>query len=232
MMLCSCEKNGLTQGDPDYWTESRHQFIVSVNQPQGPVDMYFLDRGNGTAALTFDGSNPLHWKSESEATVSVETYTDTIYVPETVMNNGQTLRVTAIGEEAFMGCRSLTKVVLPSSVVTIEQGAFAICFTLAEVNIPDGVKVIPSACFAQCKVLRRIELPSTVESVGHFAFYNCLKLMTIGVNNAVPFALTESLVYIPGGSTEVPVLLVPSGAASAYEQAEYWKELTIIEGED
>lgn len=49
----------------------------------------------------------------------------------------KTYTVTSIGEIAFQGCESLTKVTIPASVKTIEDGAFAECENLAEVTFAD-----------------------------------------------------------------------------------------------
>ena len=180
--LCTgCEKNGLTAGDPDYWTTSRGQFTVETEQPNGVQTLFLLDRGDGTATVTFDGSNPRHWESSSSATVSVKTYVDTLIIPETVKHGDVTLRVTAVGNEAFMGCRELVKVVLPESVTSLGEGAFAICTKLKEVNIPSGVTQVPTVCFGQCQALDSIVVPSAVKTIGNKAFYGCKKLQKIGL---------------------------------------------------
>ena len=48
--------------------------------------------------------------------------------------NGET--VTAIGSEAFYGCRNLTSITIPSSVTSIGYGAFERCISLEEITIP------------------------------------------------------------------------------------------------
>lgn len=180
--LCTgCEKNGLTAGDPEYWTTSRGQFTVETEQPNGVQTLFLLDKGDGTATVTFDGSNPRHWESSSSATVSVKTYVDTLIIPETVKHGDVMLRVTAVGDEAFMGCRELVKVVLPESVTSLGEGAFAICTKLKEVNIPSGVTQVPTVCFGQCQALDSIVVPSAVQTIGNKAFYGCKKLQKIGL---------------------------------------------------
>jgi len=179
VLLLSCENNGMIAGDPDYWTTSRGQFTVDVPQGDHTVTMYFLSNGDGTATLTFDGSNPLHWAGSSNATVSVLTYRDTVVIPESVSHAGQSLRVTAIGKEAFMGCRELTHVEIPASVTSFGEGAFAICTSLKSLNIPSGIDTIPSACFGQCQNLDSIAVPSSVRYIGKKAFYGCKHLQQI-----------------------------------------------------
>ena len=169
----------MRQGDPNYWTSSRGQFTVETDQPNGSQTLFLLDNGDGTATLTFDGSTPRHWESGSSATVSVTTYVDTLVIPSSVTRNGATLRVTTIGNEAFMGCRALVKVVLPESVTSIGEGAFAICTQLREVNIPAAVTALPSSCFGQCQALDSIVIPAHIQSIGRMAFYGCKKAQRI-----------------------------------------------------
>lgn len=181
LMLLSCD-NGLRQGDPDYWTSSRGQFTAVLDNDS---TMYFLDNGNGTATVTFDGSNPRHWISPTNATVSVTTYRDTVVIPETVVHNGKTLRVTAIGNEAFMGCRQLGGVVIPESVTSIGEGAFLHCDSLTLYNIPSGVTELKTSTFARCKKLTVASVPANVKHIGKMCFYGDSKLATIQLAEGV-----------------------------------------------
>ncbi len=54
--------------------------------------------------------------------------------------NGVT--VTAIGENAFWYCRSLTEVVLPETVTQIGAAAFRDCILLSRLNLPTGLTEI------------------------------------------------------------------------------------------
>ena len=181
LMLLSCD-NGLRQGDPDYWTSSRGQFTAVLDNDS---IMYFLDNGDGTATVTFDGSNPRHWISPTNATVSVTTYRDTVVIPETVVHNGKTLRVTAIGNEAFMGCRQLDGVVIPESVTSIGEGAFLHCDSLTMYNIPSGVTELRTSTFARCKKLTTASVPASVKRIGKMCFYGDAKLSAIQLAEGV-----------------------------------------------
>ncbi len=185
-MLASCkDDDGLTQGDPNYFTDSRGQFTVRMDDNT----TLFLLPGSaaGTATLTFDGSNPRHWQSQTTATVNVTTYQGDLTLPETVTSDGKTYTLTAVGSEAFMGNKLLTSLALPATVQTFGEGAFAVCVALTSVNIPDGIKEIPTGCFGYCPKLVQVDLPATVTTIGDMAFYGCSAMTSV----VLPDALTS-----------------------------------------
>ena len=58
-----------------------------------------------------------------------EDYEGDIIIPETIMFNHITYRVTSIGERAFYRCYSLTSITIPNSVMSIGERAFQDCFS-------------------------------------------------------------------------------------------------------
>lgn len=224
-LFTSCDDDGLTSGDPNYWTTDRGQFTANINDS---TTMFFLDNGNGTASVTFDGSNPLHWQSSTTANANITTYTGTIEVPSTVTYNGKSYDVTAIGDQAFLGNRKLTNVTLPETITSLGEGAFELCTTLQSIEIPAGVNEIPLCCFARCAALTTVTIPQNVTSIGKMAFFGCIKLKEIHCQSATPPTLAADIL---SNVTDSPGLTVyvPAGSKSAYEQADYWKNLTIEE---
>lgn len=195
--MTSCSKDAIEEGDANYWTSSRGQFTTSLNET---TTMFFLDNSDGTAVVTFDGGNPRHWKSSTNVEVNVETYKGDVIIPESVNNNGKTLAVTAIGDEAFMGCRLLTSVVIPETVESIGQSAFnttsQTSATPLTVIIPSGLTEIPSATFANSKYLtavvtaddslkQGIILPEKMLTLGKMAFYGVLGIKNIVLNDGL-----------------------------------------------
>lgn len=277
-VLSSCDSDGLTEGDPNYWTTSRGQFTANLEDGS---TMYFLDQKDGTACVTFNGAYPLHMTDESSATVGdAITYVGDIVVPSSVVYNGSTMSVTAIGQEAFCGSTALTSVFIPSSITSIEEGAFVLCKAMTAVSFADdsALQTIGVAAFGQCTSLTEITLPASVRTIEKQAFINCTHLASVNLNegletigNQALFDINSSMLSITfpstvksiganvlGGKstdyskslTEVhckaatpPTLAgalvanpanavtvyVPVGSKQAYEQADNWKDYTIVE---
>ena len=80
-----------------------------------------------------------------------------VEIPSTI--NG--IKVTAIGEYAFIDCTALASVKIPSSVTSIGDYAFY-----------------------NCQALTSIEIPSSVTSIGNYAFTHCDSLNTVYVCNS------------------------------------------------
>lgn len=170
--LVSCDDDGLTPGDPNYWTTSRGQFTVTT---EDGTTLYFLDNKNGTATLTFDGRYPLHQMDPASATIYVDTYVGNVVIPETA--DGKEVR--AVGNEAFLGCHDLTTLLLPETIMELGEGAFTDCTSLTQVNIPLKVKEIPDVCFGRCSKLTDVAIPLGVTRIGRAAFYNCTGLVSV-----------------------------------------------------
>ena len=81
--------------------------------------------------------------------------------------------VTAIGQAAFHGSRTLKELVLPNSVTEIGQQAFEGCSSLEKVSMPEALERIGAFAFEGCAALANMELPGTVRSIGESAFEGC-----------------------------------------------------------
>lgn len=207
MALSSCsDDDGLTAGDPNYFTSSRGQFTATVDDGNGNnVTLYLLPGETpATATLTYDGDNPLHWQSETTATVNVTTYKGDITLPETFTANGTTYTLTAIGEQAMMGCRSLTSLKVPSTVKALGDGAFSVCNTMKTIELPEGITEIPLGCFGTCQALTTVNIPSTVESLEKMAFYGCKALKNITIPEGVTY-IGEMAFFDCPGLTEITI---------------------------
>ena len=66
-------------------------------------------------------------------------YKGDIIIPETVVFNEVTYRVTRIAEKTFDECKSLTSIVIPDSVTSIGEWAFSDCSSLTSITF-NGTK--------------------------------------------------------------------------------------------
>ena len=83
--------------------------------------------------------------------------------------------VKSIGHLAF-DSSGFQKIIIPDSVISIENMAFCYCFNLESVQLPKNIKIIPNSMFGTCKSLKEINIPQTVEIIGDYAFTYCGKL--------------------------------------------------------
>ena len=81
--------------------------------------------------------------------------------------------VTSIGNRAFLSCLSLSKIVIPSSVTSIGDSAFFCCRSLSDIVIPSSVTSIGVSAFRCCDSLSKIVISSSVTSIGKGAFCYC-----------------------------------------------------------
>ncbi|MBR2463313.1 MAG: leucine-rich repeat domain-containing protein [Spirochaetaceae bacterium] len=87
--------------------------------------------------------------------------------------------LTAIGEEAFMDCRSLRELALPAHLETIGDEAFHGCNSLERVVFPASLKKLGKKAFGSCKGLQSVVLPATIEEIGAEAFSWCKGLKQV-----------------------------------------------------
>lgn len=92
--------------------------------------------------------------------------------------------ITRIGTSAFVGC-GITSVFIPASVEKIGFGAFSFCSELNALTISDGVQNIDDEAFRQCGKLTSVNIPSSVTEIGWLAFYECAELTSINIPGSV-----------------------------------------------
>lgn len=71
---------------------------------------------------------------------------------------------------------------VPQGVNRIAPGAFNGCKYLTEITLPDSVVEIGNLAFENCRQLQKLHLPRQVETVGDHAFKNCTRLERIRVS--------------------------------------------------
>ena len=141
--------------------------------------------------------------------------------------------VTEIGENAFANCGSLSKVILPDTLVSMGRYAFYKCESLKEIEIPDSVKsmgtdcfngctslesvdikgeltVLEALCFANCSNLVKVNLPESLLTIREYAFINCTALKTI----KIPEGVTEIKYSALEGCTQLTDVTIPASVQS------------------
>ncbi|MDR2865976.1 MAG: leucine-rich repeat domain-containing protein, partial [Methanomassiliicoccaceae archaeon] len=126
-------------------------------------------------------------------TVSVNSCPSTnadIVVPETVVNNGTTYTVTAIGDRAFDGSiytalSGLKSLTIPSTVKTIGWSAISSLESLEVLTIMEGVETIGAQGISFCSNLTSVVLPTTVKSIGDSLFQSNLNLKYVSMPSSV-----------------------------------------------
>lgn len=141
-------------------------------------------------------------------------YSGQVDIPATVIHDGQSYRVTAIGALAFNECDALTGVTIPSSVTTIETLAFVSCFNLTQVTLPASVTDIHREAFQSCYNLRSVTSLATTPPTIHKLAFDCTWVEDDLKNDAIHRFAT---------------LYVPRIALEAYGADTEWSKFEHIE---
>lgn len=139
-------------------------------------------------------------------TLSSETgnsYSGDVVIPSTVTYNNSTYSVTQIYPWAFMSCHSLTSIVIPNSVDSIEECAFWGCTKLTSLFIPASVKEIGYYSFVGDSLLTDItvDAANTKYKSDHGVLYN----KNQNVLYAYPAGKTASTYLIPSTVDSIEV---------------------------
>ncbi len=211
--------------------------------------------GMGVSAQKFKVDGIYYYiTSESEKTVGVTRYTSgsgnavkssstkysgAVTIPQSVPYEGNTYRVTSIGNYAFEYCSDLTSVEIPNSVTSIEWSAFYGCSGLTSVEIPNSVTSIGGQAFIGCSGLTSIKIGKGVTIIGVMAFRDCDELTSVYIEDiaawcniefeeydANPFYFANEL-YVKG--EKVTDLVIPDGVTSIGNRAfAYCQGLTSV----
>lgn len=121
------------------------------------------------------------------------------------------VKVSEIGEYAFMGCSNLREVSLPRTVRKLGEGCFRECAGLRKVVLPSGLTALPRYVFSWCGSLEDVEMPSGLKDIAAHAFAYCGALEGIVVpssvthigSNAFSFCGSLREVSVPDAVTEL-----------------------------
>ena len=162
-------------------------------------------------------------------------YEGDIAIPETVVFDERTYRVTSIGERAF-SWEKLTSITIPEGVESIgEGGTFQGCTSLKLVQwnavnciidadskgscyppfynlssiknftFGNNVKFIPACLCCGLSGLTSITIPDNVQSIGYGAFYGCKSLKSIAIPESVMIIETKAFC----GCESLKIIAIP-----------------------
>ena len=137
----------------------------------------------------------------------VGNYSGIVKIPSTIVYEGVTCKVTAIGSGAFAWgemtsvtipntvtkidavafrwCENLKSITIPNSVTEIGTAAFDGCLALSSVNLSQNIKKIDNSVFKGCKSLKTIVIPDGVRNIDMYAFSGCTSLTSATLNNGL-----------------------------------------------
>lgn len=104
-----------------------------------------------------------------------------LYIRTVVFENNS--KCLSIGQQAFLGCSTLTTLTLPDSLTNIEMFAFSNCTGLKNLVIPDSVTGIEYGAFQSCSNLESVHIGIGVKNVGSYAFGSCDKLSKVYIKD-------------------------------------------------
>ena len=168
---------------------------ISVRNADGVRIYYNYTNDGKELAVTFRG--PYYDYIPNE-------YKGNVVIPEDVIYEDKTYKVTSIGESAFSGCYGLTSVTIPNSVTSIGQSAFHYCYGLSSITIPNSVTSIGDGAVSGCSGLTSVTIGNNVTSIGESAFYNCIGLTSITIPNSVT-SIGQSAFGICYGLTSINI---------------------------
>lgn len=176
-------------------------FLGTIAAEKVEIDgVFYRLKDNGSAEVTFRGEEEDGWMYFS----AEELYVGDVVIPDSVLYDGTSYRVTALGDDAFAGSKGLRSLSLPASVVSVGNGLFSLCNGLGSIRVDEGNPVFYSQegilywkspfsiCFVPKAIAGDLVLPDGLTEVPSSAFQNCVNLSTV--------TLPEEVVYIADGA--------------------------------
>ena len=200
--------------------------LTSINIPEGVMSIgngVFKYCGNLTSMIV--NTNNTVYDSRNNCNAIIETSSNTLIAgcKNTMIPSG----VTAIGQEAFRECISLTSIEIPEGVTTIGIGAFQDCSNLSSMSIPSSVTSIGEWAFDGCSGLTSLTVnTSTIDS--WFSGFENLSEVAMG-NNVTK--IYDGAFWACSGLTSVIIgPKVTSIGDNAFRECENLTSINIPEG--
>ena len=143
-----------------------------------------------------------------------------------------------LGDQAFIGCKSLKSVDMPSTLSTIGTRTFMFCESLTEIKFPSGLSSIGPLAFWGCKNLSSVTVDESNASYSSDAdgvLFNKDKTTLIryppartGDSYVIPDSVTAIEADAFGNSSHLKTLTLPDGLVSVGDGAFFQTGLTEL----
>ena len=162
--------------------------------------------------------NGVHYNILPDNTVEVthgsQPYNDYVFVPQSVVHNGTTYQVTAIGDEAFNCNTLLMSVSIPETVVKIGTSAFSGCSRMQYITLPNSLTTIGNGAFYGCKQLKTLVIPDKTSRIGNEAFAACTGLSSFVVTDEnANFAVEDGVLF---NKQKTTLIAYPNSKGKSY----------------
>ncbi len=136
------------------------------------IDGVYYNIAGDSAEVTYAAENSI-------------SYTGSVIIPDAIVHNNVTYRVTAIGQSAFAYCTDLTSVMLGDNIRRVGAFAFNHCTSLTWVIFGEKVATIDAFAFYNCAALPSLDLPASLDVIANSAFAGCVALMQVTIPKSV-----------------------------------------------
>ena len=141
-------------------------------------------------------------------------YSGKVTIPEFVIYENSSYKVTSICTNAFRECPALTSVIIPNSVTSIGEWAFYECSGLTSITIPNSVTSIGRYAFHDCSGLTSVTIPNSLTTIPEGLFAGCTSLTSVDIPNSV--ISIGTCAFGPTGLTSIDI---PNSVISIGEYA-------------
>lgn len=184
--------DGVVTKEPTATTKGEKLHTCTVCKATKTEEVAALGAPKVGAESTSDDGTATYKVTVSDLTNGEATYiapankkSATVIIPDTVVIDGVTYKVTAVEKNAFKNNKYIKKLIIGNNVKTIGKSAFAGCKKLKTVKFGKSVTTISDKAFYKCAALTKIIIPSKVKTIGKSAFEGCKKLKSVTIGKSV-----------------------------------------------
>lgn len=224
----------------DYIAESEKLHIeeLEVSGNLGGKDIAFIREMAGTynhantegklvyldmteANIVADGEYYLRTSSEKEYLPTENTIGEHMFSSRGLQTILLPKSVISIDDQAFSSCRSLNKVVIyENSVKTIGMVAFEYCSSLADIVLPEGVTTIGREAFRACTKLSEINIPKKITAINNATFSGCVSLRNMVIPDNIQSIGVRAFEYCSHLTMTIPETVTSIGSQAFRNNAD------------